>query len=719
MAYEKQTWVSGEIITEGKLNHMEDGIADMAAEGATQIANIQAEGTTQKGLVTSEGTTQVANVQAKGTEVLDSIPSDYTSLNNRVELISDEACNDINSTEDAWQQGWWGATTGIYDSAHNNAICIKNYISITDTLKSISCTSAYKFRLQAWDQTNAYVGIWNGNAFAPVNPNYYLSYVNVDYFRDGFPTYKFKLVMYAQDGTSQVSPSDAVNVVFNYSKWNEQYLTNEQTKESILELSDYAEMNLTFEEGYYYTYNPISKAETTAYSCTSIPFINGDRFLITARGTSVNVAFYQYADASKEKIIDSSGTSGFNLEFIAEQDGTLYINTDKTYLPNVSVKKYSTNYIKDKLETIENNLSVINAELSDTGIYNNGIDWEFAKIGAVNGDVSVASNRLKTIKPLPGWVNNISVVGSYEFGLFAYSYVGYVGWWNGTSWSTNDLVWKNSISITEGIVEDGYDLYVVLRKSDNSEMTIADADNIKIKPVGNDSINYVIDSTLTKKNIVANYLGSLTYHQSFTKYNNKYYSTDGSNIGVQDENFVSEQTVALSVGHGNGFCLGSSNKGYISGWSNNQVYVVNLDDLTLVETITLPTTGFTTCAVDEDNGLMYIFQRSTYPSTKEKYNLITYDYVNEQVLNTVQTSVAYAAMQACDYYRDRIIVLYGAGTSEKPNGFIVYSKAGEILGEYVLKEFDTQEPEGVFFDRDTHDLLISLVDKRLYRIKTV
>ena len=28
MAYEKQTWVTGEVITKEKLNHMEDGIAD-------------------------------------------------------------------------------------------------------------------------------------------------------------------------------------------------------------------------------------------------------------------------------------------------------------------------------------------------------------------------------------------------------------------------------------------------------------------------------------------------------------------------------------------------------------------------------------------------------------------------------------------------------------------------------------------------------------------
>lgn len=34
MAYEKQTWHTGDVITEGKLNHMEDGIAGASSGGA-------------------------------------------------------------------------------------------------------------------------------------------------------------------------------------------------------------------------------------------------------------------------------------------------------------------------------------------------------------------------------------------------------------------------------------------------------------------------------------------------------------------------------------------------------------------------------------------------------------------------------------------------------------------------------------------------------------
>lgn len=42
MAYEKQTWVTGEVITKEKLNHMEDGIADSGGSGVF-IANLDME----------------------------------------------------------------------------------------------------------------------------------------------------------------------------------------------------------------------------------------------------------------------------------------------------------------------------------------------------------------------------------------------------------------------------------------------------------------------------------------------------------------------------------------------------------------------------------------------------------------------------------------------------------------------------------------------------
>ena len=40
MAYEKQTWVTGEVITKEKLNHMEDGIADAGTSSSQEVIEI-------------------------------------------------------------------------------------------------------------------------------------------------------------------------------------------------------------------------------------------------------------------------------------------------------------------------------------------------------------------------------------------------------------------------------------------------------------------------------------------------------------------------------------------------------------------------------------------------------------------------------------------------------------------------------------------------------
>ena len=40
MAYEKQTWTNGEVITQEKLNHMEDGIANADSEDSIVIVDV-------------------------------------------------------------------------------------------------------------------------------------------------------------------------------------------------------------------------------------------------------------------------------------------------------------------------------------------------------------------------------------------------------------------------------------------------------------------------------------------------------------------------------------------------------------------------------------------------------------------------------------------------------------------------------------------------------
>ena len=58
---------------------------------------------------------------------------------------------------------------------------------------------------------------------------------------------------------------------------------------------------------------------------------------------------------------------------------------------------------------------------------------------------------------------------------------------------------------------------------------------------------YVIGSDFIKRAVDSSLLGTLLYAQSFCVYDDKYYSTDGSNIGVQDDDFTTISTASLSL----------------------------------------------------------------------------------------------------------------------------------------------------------------------------
>ena len=238
-------------------------------------------------------------------------------------------------------------------------------------------------------------------------------------------------------------------------------------------------------------------------------------------------------------------------------------------------------------------------------------------------------------------------------------------------------------------------------------------------PIQNNG-NLLISSALHKTNL--NVLpvsgGLLTYSQSFCIYNGKYYSTNGSYISEQNATFTELRNSAVSVGHGNSMQLGilHPNYAYISGWNDQNVYVVDLDTLTLVDTIVLPTTGYTTAAIDDVNSIAYIFQRGTYPSTEEQYNFIAYDYANSAELYRRKTP-KFAAMQACDFYNGSIIVLNGLGSSAAPNYCKVYSTSGDVVAQYIIPAFlGTGEPEGVCFNRSDFTLYMSKENRTVYKI---
>ena len=233
--------------------------------------------------------------------------------------------------------------------------------------------------------------------------------------------------------------------------------------------------------------------------------------------------------------------------------------------------------------------------------------------------------------------------------------------------------------------------------------------------------NYVVASDMMKRKVYSQKLGEIIYSQAFCKYGDYFYAIDEQGrIAKYDEDFSLITTKSITTGHGNAFQLGNGNIAYSSGWDDNKIYAINLDTLTNDSVITLPTTGYTTGVVDDYRKLAYIFQRDSYPGTREHYNFIVYDYDNQNIISTKKTTASFGGMQACDLFNDHIIVLNGlenASQYDAPNGYRVYDLNGNVVAEYFMPEFSGREPEGVCIDRDTKTLYFG-IGHDVYKIIT-
>ena len=263
---------------------------------------------------------------------------------------------------------------------------------------------------------------------------------------------------------------------------------------------------------------------------------------------------------------------------------------------------------------------------------------------------------------------------------------------------------------------------VLIRKTNDTSIEPSDITSCIVDTSGNyiktnfvvtgqKTQNYIVGSDLLVRNVNVKKLGNLVNKQAFCYYDGKYYCPNNNNqtLTVLDESFATVETISIDLGHANGMQLGNvhPNYAYVSGWDDQKVYVLNLDTVTIVETITLPTTGYTTCAVDDVNGIMYIFQRESRPNTEEYYNLIVYDYVNQTEIRRSKTYLCFGAMQGAEFVDGKIIVLYGSPGSSIPTGAFMCNTNGDILLTYHIKPFDDGEPEGVCWDKTNKCLLVS------------
>lgn len=226
--------------------------------------------------------------------------------------------------------------------------------------------------------------------------------------------------------------------------------------------------------------------------------------------------------------------------------------------------------------------------------------------------------------------------------------------------------------------------------------------------------DYVVGPDMVKRHVTATPTGhQISGYQSFCKYNGNYYSYADGILYKQDSNLNLLSTVEMDLGHGNSMQLDTNGHAYVSGWDDNKVYVVNLETMALVGHYDLPVSGYTTCAVDNENSLMYIFHRTSNPNNVGQYEFITWNYLNNQIISRKKIN-SFAAMQACDFLNGKIAVAYGLNNTDQ--GIFVYNTSGDMLSSFKLTALNNTEPEGICIDRDTGTLMFSILNRDLYTV---
>lgn len=334
---------------------------------------------------------------------------------------------------------------------------------------------------------------------------------------------------------------------------------------------------------------------------------------------------------------------------------------------------------------------------------------------------AVHNKRIRTVNPMAvRGTFSVQITNGYYFNVHMYTSSDLSSWVG--AYIPNGWVTDGSASITF----DGYIMLIAKSPTDadltpsSTELSVTQNTYKKglieaVDELTTDTENYVFGADMMRREVVVEELGNIYYGQAFCVYNGHFFSTDGSHIAEQDENLNLVRTASVNVGHGNSFQLVSNGKAWASGWNDQKMYKVDLATLTIEQTITLPTTGYTTAAVDEDGGKMYILQRDTNPNYIGQYTWMVYD-IQSGVIESSRKIDSFAALQSMDYYRGKIFMLYGIVPPNAPSGMRVYNTNGDVLAEFVLKVFANTEPEGICFDEDTYTLYVTNQPKKLYKV---
>lgn len=664
------------------------------------------------GSAPSAAEVQNARIGANGTT--------YDTLGNSIRTQVNDLRTDVNAEVlrknicPGWKQGYYSGANGNYDANHNNYICTISPIDFTfgDTIywNMPDYSNIALCFINCYDSNMSYIGSYQMTrirewfAFATTQTTFSnVAYAN---FSIGVPS-----------GT--ITPSTITGIhIYKSLPGSSEYLLNT--------IKNTAPYELKWSNSVFFIDGAVFGASANRIGLNTVIEAENDLTISIAPGYKYAVFYFSSKSISTETYIKVIGWTTNDLK----------VNKGEYFLINLAAENDAD---------ITPTESVINTlKITPNYLYTNDLSEEknvaFSK-GTLNADGTTAPNGNGVYTEIIVEPESFYIAQNSHAVMLLYRGETYLGkinssgqldqvggswyWFNGNNDITSYLeafnanairlcvVPTDSTTITTETAQSWGENHCTVTVSKFVTLDYVESVYAKAKPSGEN--NYAVGSDLLKKYVGINELGLLTYLQAFCRYNGKYYSIDGSNIAEQDSYFNVLRNVPLNTGHGNALQLGGNGIAYASGWNDNKIYSVNLNSLTIDSVITLPTTGYTTGAVDEAKGLAYIFQRDSYPDHEDNYNFIVYDINNETIVSTKQI-LAFGAMQACDLFNDRIIVINGLGNSTCPNGYRVFDTNGNILADYYLGNFSTVEPEGVCIDRDNHELLISLVNKKLYKL---
>lgn len=244
------------------------------------------------------------------------------------------------------EQGYWAIVDGS-PTASSTWGRSKGYIPSGYIYK----TQLIMIYLQAFEQSGAYVGTWDGSAFTrSYTPAGYVQYVDIDKWMQKYPSYKFKFTFYRNG--AEISPSDIYSDMVITAKSDEiLYSLNHDIKEIG---KNYFNGEKFADDSYYSFANGIvsvlrddSRAESLLEF--RMPLVAGQKYVISVDHQTANFRYQIYDDVSRTMAYNSVLPNLYET-FAPAQSGkyTLKIITEASYpqyVDNLFIGEYE-NWIK-------------------------------------------------------------------------------------------------------------------------------------------------------------------------------------------------------------------------------------------------------------------------------------------------------------------------------------------------------------------------------------